>query len=135
MRIRFDHIMMHTTDMQKSIDFLREVVGMELENTDEYIDFRLAYMINKETNIKFELREVYGQEKQENGAVIGHFAFYVDDVAQIILRFEKYCKQNMINLANKFEEHVSEKHSKMYHIFTCFSPDGIEISFLQKVRG
>ena len=129
MKIRFDHIMMHTSDMQKSIDFLREVAGMELENTDEYPSFRLAYMVNKETNIKFELRENYGYPSAVAGNLLGHFAFYVDDVQEIIRRYNAHSGYD----DTKFEEHVSVKHGKKYLIFTCWTPDHVELSFLQKV--
>lgn len=150
MKIRFDHIMMHTVNMEESIKFFQSVLEMELENTDDYETFRLAYLKDKSTNVKFELREVFGQDKQPNGNVLGHFAFYVDDVYQVIYNLFLFSGNSQPpkpiptgptlicdheGTKYKFEHHVSKKHGKEYLIFTFWSPDGIELSALQKIVG
>ena len=153
MKIRFDHIMMHTTCIEESIKFFQQVLGMTLDNTDDYDTFRLAYLKDEATNIKFELREVFGQEKQPNGNVLGHFAFYVDDIKSVIKSVFHWNEKEITDeeaaevAANvepheivtsgfyKYEHHVSSKHGKEYLIFTFWSPDGVELSALQKVVG
>jgi hypothetical protein len=131
--MRFDHIMMHTSNMDLSIKFFHQVFQMELENTDEYEKFRLAYMSNKISNIKFELREVYGEKHNVPGTVIGHFAFYTDSASAVEARYKNFIDSNMLTKNSNFEIHVSHKHKKRYAIFTCWSPDGVECSALQKL--
>ena len=129
MNIRFDHIMIHTTDTEKSVRFYKNVFELDVDNTDPYPDFKLTYMINKQTNIKFELREVFGLGVQPIGNVVGHFAFYVSCANTIAER----CSSEFPELYSKMEIHVSKKHRKTYKIFTVVSPEGVELSALQKI--
>ena len=129
--IRFDHIMIHTTNTDESIKFYEKVFEMELDNVDHYDHFDLAYMRDASTNVKFELRNNYDLGQQPIGNVVGHFAFYVDDVDKI----EKRIIEFYPHLFHKMEVHVSKEHGKTYRIFSVKSPEGIELSALQKIIG
>lgn len=128
--MRFDHIMIHTINTDESIVFYSRIFDMELVSTDIYETFDLNYMINRETNIKFELRNVFKQGKQQHGNVVGHFAFYHNDVDSIVKKLDLYYP----HLFKRVEIHESKVHDKQYKILTVISPEGLEMSVLEKTR-
>lgn len=129
--MRFDHIMIQTDSVENSSEFYEIVFEMKIENRDFYDDFELCYMVNEETNIKFELREVYAETQPARGGPVGHFAFYVDSMSEI----EKRIIENFPDLEYNTEHHVSKVHGKEYKILTVISPEGCEMSALEKVVG
>ena len=82
--MRILHTMLRTGDLQRSIDFYTEVLGMRLLRRKDYPDgkFTLAFLgygdESKDTVI--ELTYNWGVDSYEMGDAYGHIAIEVDDV-------------------------------------------------------
>lgn len=82
--MRILHTMLRTGDLQRSIDFYTEVLGMQLLRQKEYPDgeFTLAFLgYGDETdNTVIELTYNWGVDSYDMGNAYGHIAIEVDDV-------------------------------------------------------
>ena len=84
--MRMLHTMLRTGNLQRSIDFYTQVLGMTLLRQKEYPDgkFTLAFLgYGKESDqTVIELTYNWGVEQYEMGNAYGHIASEVDDVYQ-----------------------------------------------------
>jgi lactoylglutathione lyase len=83
--MRLLHTMLRVGNLQRSIDFYRQVLGMQLLRTTERPEqkYDLAFMgygSNPE-HAEIELTYNHGVEKYELGSAFGHLAIGVADVA------------------------------------------------------
>jgi len=82
--MRILHTMLRTGDLQRSIDFYTEVLGMRLLRQKDYPDgkFTLAFLgYGEESNdTVIELTYNWGVDSYEMGDAYGHIAIEVDDV-------------------------------------------------------
>ena len=82
--MRFLHTMLRVGDMQRSVDFYTQVMGMKLLRTTDRPDQKyalafLGYAANPE-QAEIELTYNYGVDKYEMGGAYGHIALGVDDI-------------------------------------------------------
>ncbi len=84
--MRILHTMIRVGDLEKSIKFYTEVLGMKLLRQKEYPDgeFTLAFIGygDESENTVIELTYNWGKDKYELGEGFGHIALEVDDVYQ-----------------------------------------------------
>jgi len=84
--MRILHTMIRVGDLEKSIKFYTEVLGMKLLRRKDYPDgeFTLAFIGYGEesANTVIELTYNWGKEKYDLGEGFGHIALEVDDVYQ-----------------------------------------------------
>ena len=82
--MRILHTMLRTGDLQRSIQFYTEVLGMRLLRQKEYPDgeFTLAFIGygDESDNTVIELTHNWGIDSYELGSGYGHIAIEVDDV-------------------------------------------------------
>lgn len=82
--MRILHTMIRVGDLQKSIDFYTEILGMRLLRQKDYPDgkFTLAFLGYGEEseNTVIELTHNWGVEQYDTGTGFGHLAIEVDDV-------------------------------------------------------
>jgi lactoylglutathione lyase len=82
--MRILHTMLRVGDLQRSIDFYTDVLGMNLLRQKEYPDgkFTLAFLGygDERENTVLELTYNWGVESYEIGSGFGHLAIEVDDV-------------------------------------------------------
>ncbi len=82
--MRFLHTMLRTGDLDRSIDFYTQVLGMKLLRRKDYPEgkFTLAFIGYGEEsdNTVIELTYNWGVDKYELGNAYGHIAIEVDDV-------------------------------------------------------
>ena len=82
--MRLLHTMLRVGDLQSSIDFYTEVLGMNLLRQKDYPDgkFTLAFLGygDEKDNTVIELTHNWGTESYEIGSGFGHLAIEVDDV-------------------------------------------------------
>jgi lactoylglutathione lyase len=83
--MRMLHTMLRVGDLQRSIDFYTQVLGMQLLRTtrrpDQQYDLAfVGYGTNPE-HAEIELTYNYGVERYELGTAFGHIAIGVSDVA------------------------------------------------------
>ena len=85
--MQFLHTMLRVGDMQRSIDFYTNVIGMDLLRTTERPDqkYNLAFVGfgggNRNGQAELELTYNYGVSDYDLGTAYGHIALGVDDVA------------------------------------------------------
>jgi lactoylglutathione lyase len=82
--MRLLHTMLRTGDLDRSIDFYTQVLGMRLLRRKDYPEgkFTLAFIGYGEErdNTVIELTYNWGVDKYELGTAFGHIAIEVDDV-------------------------------------------------------
>ncbi|MBC8954640.1 MULTISPECIES: lactoylglutathione lyase [Xenorhabdus] len=83
--MRLLHTMIRVGDMQRSIDFYTQVMGMRLLRTSENPEYKysLAFVgyTDESQGAVIELTYNWGVESYEMGTAFGHIALGVDDVA------------------------------------------------------
>ena len=91
--MRILHTMLRVGDLQRSITFYTELLGMKLLRRKEYPDgrFTLAFLGygDESANTVLELTHNWGVESYEIGTAFGHIALEVDDVYQATDMLEK----------------------------------------------
>ena len=84
--MRILHTMLRVGDLEKSIGFYTDILGMQLLRQKEYPDgeFTLAFLGygSEANNTVIELTYNWGTESYELGGGFGHLAIEVDDVYQ-----------------------------------------------------
>ena len=84
--MRILHTMLRTGDLDRSIAFYTEVLGMQLLRQKEYPDgkFTLAFLGygDESANTVIELTYNWGVDSYDMGNAYGHIAIEVDDVYQ-----------------------------------------------------
>ena len=84
--MRLLHTMLRVTDMQRSIDFYTDVLGMRLLRTSENPEYKysLAFVgySDESEGAVIELTYNWGVTEYEMGNAYGHIALGVDDVAK-----------------------------------------------------
>lgn len=82
--MRFLHTMIRVGDLQRSIRFYTDIMGMELIKTMDFPEgkFTLAYLgyESNPTQAELELTYNYGVESYEMGNAYGHIALATDDI-------------------------------------------------------
>ncbi|MEI7867724.1 MAG: lactoylglutathione lyase [Candidatus Methylumidiphilus sp.] len=126
--MRILHTMLRVGDLDRSIAFYTEVLGMRVLRRDDYPDgkFTLAfvgYQDEKEGAV-LELTHNWGIDKYELGAGFGHVALEVDNAC-------KACA-----LVKERGGKVTREAGPMLHGTTVIAfvedPDGYKIEFIQK---
>ena len=84
--MRILHTMLRTGNLQKSIDFYTQILGMKLLRQKEYPEgeFTLAFLGygDEAENTVIELTYNWGTDSYNLGDAFGHLAIEVDDVYQ-----------------------------------------------------
>ncbi|HHY0396134.1 TPA: VOC family protein [Vibrio parahaemolyticus] len=121
------HTMIRVRDLDRSIQFYRD--ALELEIKDQYVfdGFSLTYLANEETGFELELTHNHGQsEAYTHGSGYGHLAVSVDDIEQA----HKRIKSLGIEAGDIKAFDHQQKHLATFFFVT--DPDGYKIEFLQR---
>ncbi|MBK1717746.1 lactoylglutathione lyase [Thiocystis violacea] len=90
--MRILHTMLRTGDLQRSIDFYTQILGMKLLRRKDYPDgeFTLAFLGygDESEQTVIELTYNWGVEQYTLGSGYGHIAIEVDDVHQATARIK-----------------------------------------------
>ena len=83
--MRFAHTMIRVTDMEASIAFYRDTLGLELiEHFDlPGADATLAFLKDPKSGMEIELTYNHDGRSYEHGSAFGHLAFFVESVDAI----------------------------------------------------
>ncbi|GAJ77722.1 VOC family protein [Vibrio diabolicus] len=121
------HTMIRVCDLDRSLQFYRDV--LELEIKDQYIfdGFSLTYLANEETGFELELTHNHDQtEPYTHGSGYGHLAVSVEDIEQT----HKRIKSLGIEAGDIKAFDHQQKHLATFFFVT--DPDGYKIEFLQR---
>ncbi|MBI3223293.1 MAG: lactoylglutathione lyase [Nitrosomonadales bacterium] len=126
--MRILHAMLRVGDLDRSLAFYTEVLGMRLLRRNDYPDgkFTLAfvgYQDEKEGAV-LELTYNWGVEKYDLGAGYGHIAIEVDDAYRA-------CEMVKQKGGSVIREAGPMKHGATVIAFVA-DPDGYRIEFIQK---
>ena len=91
--MRFLHTMLRVSDLQRSIDFYTNVMGMSLLRTSENPEYKyslafVGYGPESETAV-LELTYNWGVDSYELGTAYGHIALEVDNAAEACERIRQ----------------------------------------------
>jgi len=90
--MRILHTMLRTGNLQRSIDFYTQILGMQLLRQKDYPDgeFTLAFLGygDESEQTVIELTHNWGVEQYEMGNAYGHIAIEVDDVYEAAARIK-----------------------------------------------
>lgn len=126
--MRILHTMIRVGDLDRSISFYTEVLGMKLLRRKDYPEgkFTLAFVgyQDESAGAVLELTYNWGVEKYEMGTAFGHVAVEVEDAC-------KACE-----LVKQRGGKVTREAGPMKHGITVIAfvedPDGYKIEFIQK---
>lgn len=126
--MRILHTMLRVGDLERSIKFYTEVLGMKLLRKHDYPDgeFTLAFVGygNENDNSVLELTYNYGKASYEMGGAFGHIAIEVDDI---------YAECEAVKAkGGKVVREAGPMKSGTLVIAFVEDPDGYKIEFIQK---
>ena len=126
--MRMLHTMLRVGNLQRSIDFYTNILGMKLLRTSDYPEgeFKLAFVGygNEYDNTVLELTYNYGKESYEMGGAFGHLAIEVDDI---------YAECAAVKAkGGKVVREAGPMKSGTLVIAFLEDPDGYKIEFIQK---
>jgi len=126
--MRILHTMLRVGDLQRSIDFYTQVLGMKLLRRKDYPDgkFTLAFVgyDTEDKSAALELTYNWGVESYESGNAYGHVAIEVDDAYQA-------CEAVKASGGKVTREAGPMKHGSTVIAFVQ-DPDGYKVEFIQR---
>lgn len=85
--MRILHTMIRVGDLQRSIDFYTQIMGMRVLRTSENPKYEYSLVFlgygDEHTSSVIELTYNWGTDKYDHGSAFGHIAIGVDDVAKM----------------------------------------------------
>ncbi|MFH4499236.1 VOC family protein [Vibrio diabolicus] len=121
------HTMIRVSDLDRSLQFYRDVLDLEIKDQYIFDGFSLTYLANEETGFELELTHNHDQtEPYTHGSGYGHLAVSVEDIEQTHKRI-KYLGIEAGDI--KAFDH-QQKHLATFFFVT--DPDGYKIEFLQR---
>ena len=126
--MRLLHTMLRVGNLENSIKFYTEVLGMELLRKKDYPkgEFTLAFLGygNEEENTVLELTYNWGVDSYDLGAGYGHIAIEVDDVYEAV--------ELVRNGGGTILREAGPMNAGTTIIGFCADPDGYQIEFIGK---
>jgi lactoylglutathione lyase len=121
------HSMIRVLDLDASVAFYGDTLGLDLKRKLEFEDFTLAYLRNDENDFELELTLNHGRtEPYTHGSGYGHIAVTVEDLGAEHARFKTagYEPRDIVELKNG--------ETTVGAFFFMTDPDGYEIEFIQR---
>lgn len=129
--MRILHTMLRVTDLERSLAFYTEVLGMKLLRRTDYPEgkFTLAFVgfDDEATSAVIELTHNWGVEKYELGNAFGHIAIEVEDAYAACVKIKQ-------RGGKVVREAGPMKHGSTVIAFVE-DPDGYKIELIQRKAG
>ena len=121
------HTMIRVVDLDRSLDFYRNALGMEVSQQLDFPDFALAYLRNPENDFELELTLNKGREEAyTHGTGYGHFAVCVNDLDQ------EHNRLKTLGIAPNEIKEFKDGERLIARFFFMQDPDGYKIEVLQR---
>ena len=123
------HSMVRAGDLEKSLRFYREALGLEVADRFDFDGFTLAYLRNDETGFELELTHNHGRDAPYNlGDGYGHIALSTDDLDG---EHRRLSGLNLSPPPTPVKEFFRDG-ELMARFFFVQDPDGYKIEVLQR---
>ena len=126
--MKFLHSMIRVKDIEKSLDFYKNLFDLELDKKKRLDDCWLYFLTDKESGSQIEL--TYNDETPKDGYEIGtgfgHFAFGIKSMDEFSEKLKKYGYEYLYEPYD-----LTGKGSKIAFVK---DPDGYEIELIEKVK-
>jgi lactoylglutathione lyase len=121
------HAMIRIFDEQRSLDFYRAALGLEIADRFPFDGFTLIYLRNAENDVEIELTVNHDRaEPYTHGDGYGHIAVAVDDLDAEHARLEA------AGIAPQPIKEFFREGALMARFFFITDPDGYKIEVLQR---
>jgi len=125
---RILHTMLRVSDLTRSIDFYRNVMGMKLlrtleQNDEGYTLAFLGYAEESETSV-LELTYNHGVSEYDMGNAYGHIAIGVENIVRTVAAIKK--------LGGKFSLEATPLKNSNEVIAFVNDPDGYQIELIER---
>jgi lactoylglutathione lyase len=122
MNMKYLHTMVRVANLEQSLAFYRDALGLEVCRTKDYPEgkFSLIYLAApNDHEAQIELTYNWGQNNYTEGRNFGHVAYEVDDIYELCTRLQ----QQGVTI---------NRPPRDGHMAFVRSPDGISIELLQR---
>ncbi len=121
------HSMIRVLDLDRSIDFYRNALKLDVADKFDFDDFTLVYLRNVEADFELELTLNKGRsEPYELGDGYGHLAVVVDDARA------EHARVAALGLGPADVKEFHRDGALMARFFFIQDPDGYKIEVLEK---
>jgi len=121
------HMMVRVLDLDKSLDFYRNALALEVADRFDFDDFTLVYLRNDANDFEIELTLNKGREEPyTHGDGYGHLAVCVDDLR------EEHARLQALGLAPTDVKEMRHGGEVLARFFFVQDPDGYKIEVLER---
>lgn len=121
------HSMIRVLDLDRSLSFYRDALGLEVSSHLDFPEFALAYLRNRENDFELELTLNKGRtEPYTHGSGYGHIAVAVDDLDA------EHARLRGIGIAPNDIKEFRDGERLIARFFFMQDPDGYKIEVLQR---
>lgn len=121
------HAMIRVLDLERSINFYKDVLNMKVVKSLDFADFSLVYLRNNEANFEIELTLNKGRtEPYSMGDGYGHIAIVVDDLLEKQQILEK------MGYSPLPIKQFTDNEKLLAKFFFIQDPDGYKIEILER---
>lgn len=128
MKFQLDHCMIRVLDLEKSLHFYRDILGMEVIRSQDYPEGKFTNVfLSFEQGSAIELTYNWDRETHYNlGDAWGHFALKVNDVTEAVRYLET--KSVVIKVPPKKMNHGNRM------LAFILDPDGHSIELIEELK-
>jgi lactoylglutathione lyase len=121
------HAMIRVLELERSLQFYRDALGLKVSQKLDYADFALVYLRNPENDFEIELTLNKGRtEAYTHGTGYGHVGVCVDDLDA------EHARIQALGIAANDIKEFKEGDRLIARFFFMQDPDGYKIEVLQR---
>ena len=121
------HTMIRVLDLDRSIEFYRASIGLEVAGRFDFESFTIVYLRNDESDFELELVHNVGHEEPyDHGNAYGHLAVAVDDLV------EEHGRLAHAGLEPEKIKELQHEGEILGRYFFVSDPDGYRVEILER---
>ena len=121
------HTMIRVFDLERSMAFYKEALGLETAERFDFDDFTLVYLRSDESDFELELTHNHDQsEPYSHGSGYGHVAVTVEDIGAEHRRLKE------AGISTRDIVEMKHEGQAMARFFFLEDPDGYKIEVIQR---
>ncbi len=121
------HTMIRVLDLERSMAFYKEALGLEAAERFDFDDFTLVYLRNEESDFEIELTHNHDQsEPYRHGSGYGHVAVTVEDIEAEHRRLRE------AGVSTRDVVEMKHEGQALARFFFLEDPDGYKIEVIER---